>query len=305
MPRRRCAEARLGVGAVSGPRKPACGIALVFSVPRVSVIIITKNEAAQLPAALDSVAWADEIIVVDSESTDDTVAVARRVTERVIVRPWPGYAAQKNHAASLATHDWVLSLDADERVTPELAREIQALLQQDQNPASAAIENPPGQNPAARGYRIPRVTYAFDRWLRTTDWYPDRQLRLYDRRHGRWSEDRRVHESVRVDGPVATLRGELQHVGYRGLAHHLGTINRYTTLAAEDMASRGRRAGLVDLIAQAPLAFLRNYLLRGGIRDGSVGLVISLMNSYYVLLKYAKLWELQRASANANARRES
>jgi glycosyltransferase involved in cell wall biosynthesis len=248
----------------------------------VSVIIITKNEAATLPAALDSVAWADEIIVVDSESTDETVALARRVTDRVVVRPWPGYAAQKNHAASLATHDWVLSLDADERVTPELAREIQALLQHDEKP------------PPARGYRIPRVTFAFGRWLRSTDWYPDRQLRLYDRRHGRWNEARRVHESVAVEGDVAMLRGELQHVGYRGLAHHLDTINRYTTLAAEEMAARGRRAGIVDLVAQAPLAFLRNYLLRGGIRDGSVGLVVSLMNSYYVLLKYAKLWEIQR-----------
>lgn len=248
-----------------------------------SVIIITKNEAAQLPAALDSVAWADEIVVVDAESTDETVALARRVTGpvevKVEVRPWPGYAAQKNHAASLASHDWVLSLDADERVTPELAREIQTLLQTE---------------PPARGYRVPRVTFAFDRWLRSTDWYPDRQLRLYDRRHGRWNEARRVHESVTVDGAVAPLRGELQHVGYRGVAHHVGTINRYTTLAAEDMASRGRRAGIVDLVAQAPLAFLRNYLLRGGIRDGSVGLVISLMNAYYVLLKYAKLWEMQR-----------
>jgi glycosyltransferase involved in cell wall biosynthesis len=251
-------------------------------VPALSVIIITKNEAAQIGAALDSVAWADERIVVDAQSTDDTVAIARERGARVEVRAWPGYAAQKNYAASIASHDWLLSLDADERVTPELASEIQALL--------AA-----GGEPPTRGYRMPRVTYAFDRWIRTTDWYPDRQLRLYDRRAGRWNERRRVHESVTLDGDSpGELRGELQHVGYRGIAHHVGTINRYTTLAAEDLAAGGRTAGAIDLLVHGPAAFLRNYVLRGGWRDGSVGLVISLMNAYYALLKQIKLWELRR-----------
>jgi glycosyltransferase involved in cell wall biosynthesis len=257
-------------------------------VPKVSVIVITKNEAANLAEALASVAWADEVIVVDAESTDDTAAIARQHTPHVHVRPWPGYSAQKNHAASLATHDWILSIDADERVTPELAREIRALM-------SAAN----GAGPAARGYRIPRVTWVFDRLLRTTDWYPDWQLRLYDRRVGRWN-GRRVHESVALEGSSRhepeRLTQELLHYGYKGIAHHVETINRYTTLAAEDMAERGRRAGVFDLLAQAPLAFVRNYLLKGGIKDGRVGLVISLMNSYYVLLKYVKLWELGRAA---------
>lgn len=257
--------------------------------PKVSVIVITKNEAANLAEALASVAWADEVVVVDAESTDDTAAIARQHTPHVHVRPWPGYSAQKNYAASLATHDWILSIDADERVTPELAREIRTLM-------SAAN----GTAPAARGYRIPRVTWVFDRLLRTTDWYPDWQLRLYDRRVGRWN-GRRVHESVTLDAGGGSganeperLTQELLHYGYKGIAHHVETINRYTTLAAEDMAERGRHARVIDLLAQAPLAFVRNYLLKGGIKDGRVGLVISLMNSYYVLLKYVKLWELRR-----------
>ncbi len=175
-------------------------------------------------------------------------------------------------------------------MTPELAREIQSIL----------ANETPADTPGIRGYRMPRVTYAFDRWIRSTDWYPDRQLRLYDRRAGRWNETRRVHESVMMTngaGAVADLRHELQHYGYRGIAHHLGVINRYTTLAAEEMAAQGRRAGATALLVHAPAAFLRNYLLRSGWRDGTVGLVISLMNSYYVLLKHVKLWELQRAAA--------
>jgi glycosyltransferase involved in cell wall biosynthesis len=254
-------------------------------VPKLSVIIITKNEAANIGAALDSVAWADERIVVDAESTDDTAAIARARGARVEVRPWPGYAMQKNYAASLAAHDWLLSLDADERVTPELAAEIRGLMQHEG-----------GSEPPSRGYRMPRVTYAFGRWIRTTDWYPDRQLRLYDRRAGRWNEAKRVHESIAMQNGDAAgeLRSELQHFGYHGIAHHLGTINRYTTLAAEELAANGRHAGAFDLLVHGPAAFLRNFVLRGGWRDGSVGLVISLMNSYYVLLKHIKLWELQR-----------
>jgi len=247
-------------------------------VPKLSVTIITKNEAADIGAALASVAWADEIVVVDSRSTDDTVAIARRHTERVVVRDWPGYVAQKNYAASIAANDWVLSLDADERVTPELASEIRALV------AGA---------PRDAAYRIPRVTWHLGRWIRTTDWYPDYQLRLYDRRAAEWT-GAYVHEAVAVRGPVGQLRGELQHYAYRDIADHLETIDRYTTLAARQLDESGRRAGVLDVAVHPPLAFLRNYLARGGFRDGEVGFVISRMNAYYVFLKFAKLWELQR-----------
>jgi glycosyltransferase involved in cell wall biosynthesis len=245
-------------------------------VPKVSVTVITKNEAADIGAALASVRWADEIVVVDSESTDDTVALARRVTERVVVRPWAGYVAQKNFAASLASHDWILSLDADERITPALAQEIQATL----------------NNPAHKAYRIPRVTWHLGRWIRTTDWYPDDQLRLYDRRSARWT-GQYVHEAVTVDGTIGRLNGEIEHYAYRDISDHLETIDRYTTYAAMQMKENGRRAGLLQLAGHPPLAFLRNYIARGGIRDGVPGFIISSLNAYYVFLKFAKLRELQ------------
>jgi glycosyltransferase involved in cell wall biosynthesis len=186
-------------------------------VPPVSAIVITKNEADAIADALTSLSWADEIIVVDAESTDDTVAIARRFTDRVYVRPWNGYVDQKNHAATLASHDWVFSLDADERVTEELSKEIRTLLTKE---------------PTVRGYRMPRVSFYLGRWMRTTDMYPDYQLRLYDRRHARW-DGMHVHESVKVDsGLVGYLNSELQHYPYKDLSEHLVRMDRYTTLAA-------------------------------------------------------------------------
>ena len=248
---------------------------------RVSVIVITRDEARNVGAALESVRWADDIVVVDSGSTDDTVAVARRHTDRVVTHSWAGYGAQKNYAAGLAAHDWVFSLDADERVTPALGQEIRALL---------------AAGPARQAYRIPRVTHYLGRWIRSTDWYPDGQLRLYDRRAGRWN-DRRVHESVTVDGVVGRLEGEIEHRPYRDVSHHLRTIDRYSTLAADQMLAEGRRVRGLELAAHPPLAFFRNYVARRGLRDGTPGLVVSILNSYYVFLKYAKRWEQQRAAA--------
>jgi len=247
----------------------------------VSVTIITRDEAAHIEACIASVAWAAEVLVVDSGSTDDTVARARAAGARVIVRDWPGYVAQKNFAATEAAHDWILSVDADERVTPALASEIRTQM----NGAGTAV-----------GYRIPRVTWHLGRWIRTTDWYPDYQLRLYDRRRARWTP-RRVHESVQADGPVGRLREDLQHFAYRDLAHHHLTMDRYTTLAAVEMFEQGRRAGLAHLTVHPWAAFVRNYLLRRGVLDGLPGLVISTMNAYYVFLKFAKLWALQRGGS--------
>ena len=244
--------------------------------PGVTATIITLNESANLAAALESVRWADEIIVVDAESTDDTVAVARRYTDRVTVRPWPGYIDQKNFAAAQASHDWIFSLDADERVTPALADEIRALV---------------AAGPACAGFRVPRVSRYLGRWIRSTDWYPDYQLRLYDRRRAKWA-GRHVHESVRAEGEVGRLRADLEHYPYRDVSHHLRTIDRYSSLAARQLFEDGRRTGPLRIVLHADAAFLRNYLLRGGIRDGAPGLIVSLLNSYYVAMKFVKLWEL-------------
>jgi glycosyltransferase involved in cell wall biosynthesis len=251
-------------------------------VPKLSVTLITHNESANIEAALQSVGWADEIVVVDSGSDDDTVGVARRYTPRVVVNAWTGYAEQKNYAASIAAHDWILSIDADERVTPQLADEIRRTL---------------AAEPPHAGYRMPRVAHHLGRWIRTTDWYPDDQLRLYDRRRARWA-GRYVHESVKAAGTVGQLGGELQHYPYPRIADHLETIDRYTTLAARQMHEDGRRAGLLQIAGHPPLAFLRNYLLRGGFRDGVPGFIISALNAYYVFLKFSKLWQFQHPTGS-------
>jgi glycosyltransferase involved in cell wall biosynthesis len=253
---------------------------------KLTVTVITRNESSNIAASLESVAWADEIIVVDSHSTDDTVAIARRMATRVEVRDWPGYGAQKNYAAAIASNDWILSIDADERVTSELATEIRGVIR---------------SGSSAAGYRIPRVAYYLGRWIRSTDWYPDYQLRLYDRRRAAWNE-RRVHESVVVNGPLGLLRHELEHFPYQSIAHHIQTIDRYTTLAAEDWLAAGRRANALQALVHAKFAFLRNYLLKRGFRDGSAGLMVSALNSYYVFLKFAKLWERQIRGSGLGAR---
>lgn len=245
--------------------------------PKLSVTIITKDEEADIAAAIASVAWADEIVVVDSHSSDRTVEIARAAQAPVVVieRDWPGYVAQKNFAAGQASHDWILSLDADERVTPQLAAEIKRVI----------------ESPADAAYQLPRVTWHLGRWIRGTDWYPDYQTRLYDRRRARWTGTY-VHEAVDVDGTRGRLHGDLQHFAYRDVADHLETIDRYTTYASQQMFESGRRAGLWQLALHGPIAFVRNYVLKGGFRLGAAGLIVSAMNGYYVFLKYAKLWQL-------------
>jgi glycosyltransferase involved in cell wall biosynthesis len=249
-------------------------------VPKLSVTIITLNEAEHIAAAIASVSWASEIIVIDAGSADDTVAIARQLGARVETRAWPGWAEQKNYAASIASQDWILSLDADERITPALAQEIRTLLETE---------------PPLRGYRMPRVAFHLGRWIRTTDFYPDFQTRLYDRRAAEWGR-RRVHESVQVEGSVGVLRHEIEHYSYRNIGDQIERLHTYSALAAQQMHDEGRSARPLDLLVHPPAAFLRNYVLRRGILDGVPGLVISLLNAYGVFLKFARLWEIRNGT---------
>ena len=242
----------------------------------ISAVLITLNEAQRLDAALASVSFCDEVLVVDAGSTDDTCEIARAAGARVVVNtPWPGFVAQRNLAAERARHDWVLALDADERVTSALKQEI----------ASLAVSGF-----GCAGYRIPRVAFYLGRQVRYTDWHPDPQLRLFDRRRGRW-QGGLVHESVRVEGPLGHLRAEIEHYPYADIADHVQRINRYTTLWADQEVSAGRRTGRARLVGAPIWTFLRNYVLKRGALIGEGGLVISALGAYYTFLKLAKLRE--------------
>jgi glycosyltransferase involved in cell wall biosynthesis len=243
--------------------------------PRLSVVVVTKNEEDRLRACLESVVWADEIVVVDAESEDKTVAIAREFTDRVVVRPWPGYATQKNAALDLATGDWVLSLDADEVVSGALRTEIAAVLTADG----------PGD-----GYAVPRRNIFWGRWVRHGGLYPDWQVRLFRRGRGRFGA-RAVHESVTVEGRVERLGGHLEHRSYRDLSDFLARADRYATLAADEAVARGRRAGAMDLVLRPLGRFLGMYVIGRGFLDGWRGFLLAALYAYYVLIRSAKIWE--------------
>jgi glycosyltransferase involved in cell wall biosynthesis len=246
--------------------------------PRISVVVVTLNEEERLRACLESAAWAGEIIVVDAESADKTVQVAREFTDRVFVRPWPGFAAQKNFGLEQATGEWVLSLDADEEVSRELRDEIRAALATD--------------TPCA-GYQIPRRNIMWGHWMRHGGLYPDWQLRLFRRGRGRFVE-RAVHESVEVTGEVGRLGAPLVHRSYRDITDFLTRADRYSTLAAEDRVRSGRRPRVGDLILRPAGRFLSMYVLHGGFRDGWRGFLLAVLYAYYVFIRSAKVWERTR-----------
>jgi glycosyltransferase involved in cell wall biosynthesis len=251
----------------------------------VSATVITFNEEQNIEAALQSLSWADEIVVVDSGSTDETLNICSRYTDRIFHRDWTGYVAQKNFALERARHNWVLSLDADERVSPDLVREI-AELRRD------GLRH--------QGYRIPRLACFMGRWIRHGDWYPDYQLRLFDRRQGRW-QGGRVHESVKIAQVPGILRGEIYHYTYRRLSDYLRRLEVYSTLAAADYLQRGRTSGPLKLLGNPCVTFLKTYFIKRGFLDGVPGLMVAIMGSVSVFFKYAKLYELQQESGPASA----
>ena len=247
--------------------------------PPLSACIITFNEADRIEACLDSLAFCDEIVVVDSASTDATRELAAAKGARVLLKEFSGYRAQKDFAVQSASHDWVLCLDADERVTPQLR---------------AAIEQARARHFAAAGYRFARATEYFGRFLRHGNAYPDRVLRLFDRRRGGWRGDREIHEHVEVDGTVEILTGDLEHRAYRSLGDQLNRLQRYARMMAEHMHARGRRAHLRYLLLNPCWRFLRGYWLRAGFLDGWRGLLYALVEANYVRQKFVMLWLLER-----------
>ena len=242
---------------------------------KLSVTIITQDEEANIADALRSVAFADETVVVDSGSSDGTVEIARKLAGKVLHHDWPGHVAQKNYAVGQATHDWILSIDADERVSGELANQIKAIL----------------AGPDADGYRVRRKAFYLGRWIRHGGWYPDYRVRLFHRRRASW-KGVDPHDLVAVDGKVGTIDADILHYTYNSISDHLCTINSYTTISARRYRELGRRCRWWDLVLRPPAAFLQKYLVKRGFLDGRTGLVICLLHGYYVLLKYAKLWEL-------------
>lgn len=245
---------------------------------KLSVFVITLNEERNLERCLESVRWADEIVVVDSGSTDGTKDIAERYTQRIITRPFEGFGLQKSAALAATTNEWVLNLDADEAVSEDLASQIQELL---------------AGKPSACGYLIPRRTYYLGLPIRHCGWYPDLQLRLFLREHGRYP-DRKVHERVAVDGPIRKLSGNIEHYGFPSFEEHFKKMTSYARAAAEQMHDEGKAFRPGSLILRPTADFLQKFLLRQGFRDGIRGLLVSAMHSYYVFLKYAWLWELQR-----------
>ncbi len=246
---------------------------------KITATIITLNEQSHIERCLESLKdLADEVIVVDSGSHDRTLEIAQRYGARTFVRDWTNYSDQKNHAAALASHDWILSLDADEALSPEL---LLALLDVKQ-----------GQ-PDFSAFEFSRKALYLSRWIEHCGWYPDIKPRLYRRDRAGW-QGAWVHESLRIEGRVQRLNGDLLHYTCESISEHLRSIDRYTTLAAQELYSRGTKSGVFRSSFSAASAFFKTYWIRQGFRDGTQGFLIACFASYYNLTKYAKLWELER-----------
>jgi len=253
----------------------------------VSVCIIACNEEENLPRCLASVAWADErVVVIDTRSSDASEALAREAGARTILHPYEGNVEQKRFALGEAKHDWVLALDADEALSPELTAAVQRVL---------AADGP------ADGYELNRLTWHLGRWIRHGEFFPDWHMRLFRRSRARMVGTN-PHGHVELDGRTGRLEGELHHYSYRDLADQVARIQDFSRVQAAAMYAAGRRASWLDLAVRPPLRFLRCWLLKQGVRDGMPGLVIAAATAFHTFLKYAKLWELERAGGASRER---
>jgi glycosyltransferase involved in cell wall biosynthesis len=244
----------------------------------ISAIVVCFNEEERIEACLHSVSWCDEIVVVDSFSTDRTPEICRRYTDRFVQRAWAGYRDQKAFAHSLTTQDWVLLVDADELVPPALRDEIQEAMIRD------------GDTYA--GYSVPRLVYYLDRWWWRGGWYPDYDVRLFKRERATWGGSD-PHEKILVDGEVRRLKNPLHHFSYRNIDDHILRINRFTSISSKELRKEGGRWRLSDAILRPAARFFRSYIVKRGFMEGFAGFYVALTAAVYVFLKYAKLWELE------------
>ncbi|MBN2430130.1 MAG: glycosyltransferase family 2 protein [Acidobacteria bacterium] len=249
-----------------------------------TVTIITRNEEKNIARCLASVAWADEIVVVDSFSDDRTPSICREFGCRLLTTDWRGFGRTKQFAVDAATHDWIFSIDADEEVTPELRQALQEMMT---------------TVPCQAGYRIKRQSYYLGRLIRHSGWNRDYPLRLFDRRRGRF-KDVLVHESVTVAGRAGKIEAPLLHYTYPTLTSHLEKINHYTSLAAQELVRQGRRSSTPAAVAKGGLKFLKMYILQRGFLDGREGWILAIVSAFGIMLKYLKLAELSRGPSVAD-----
>ena len=244
--------------------------------PKISAIIITCNEEKNIRRCLSSVDWADEIVVADSGSTDDTKKIASEFTQKVFDIRWEGFGKAKDFARDKAAHQWILSLDADEMVTEDLRKEIQR-----------AIES----KEAFNGYYIPRKSNFLGKWIGHGGWYPDYVLRLLKKDKARFNHSV-VHEKVEVEGKTGYLRNDLLHYTDPNLDHYLGKLNKYTSLSAEELLRKGKRATFMDIVFRPLMVFFKMYFAKKGFLDGLYGLILAVSSAFHVFSKYVKLWHL-------------
>ncbi len=247
--------------------------------PTISATVITYNEEANIRACLESITWVDELIVVDSGSSDHTVAICREFTPHVVQRPWPGHVQQKQFALEQAHGDWILSLDADERLAAGAQEEIRREIR-------SATDR-------LAGFVFSRHSYYLGRWINHGGWYPDYKLRLIRRGRGRWTGID-PHDKLQVDGATKRLKSEILHYVYRNLSHQLMTVDSFSAIAARQWQDRGETFRLHSLLLRPPAKFLECYVWKKGFLDGLPGFIIAVASSFYVFLKYAKLWEAQQ-----------
>jgi len=251
----------------------------------VSATIITLNEEKDIARAIESVMWADEIVVVDAGSTDKTVEIARNYTQNVVHRDWTGFVDQKNYASSIASFDWIFSIDADEECSLDLKDEILKWKKSDSTIEAA--------------FRIPRMSFFLGQWIRHTNWYPNYQIRLFDKNRAFWGGGQ-VHETVSAEGVIGTFKGHILHYTYTNLSDFLEKMESYSTLGAHDLYNKGKRVSVQGLIISPWVAFIKSYIFKKGFLDGKVGAIVAGLTFMSKFYKYAKLYELSLKEEKSN-----